>query len=663
MNHLIFIKKFFSTTIFIKVSKFIIAFIFTILFYSCFQQSATGNQDIITIPVNTKGSLTQGLLYLPENYKKSLVRYPLIINLNEEAQNGATVKDILSYGLPATIAKGIHPKIVSEGRIYEFVVFSPQVSKKLYRNNELGYILSYLIKKYTIDTAKIYVTGTGIYTSTITADSVFTKKIAAVVAVNPITLNFSQNKNAQNIIKQYPVPLLNIYSASDTKIISEAKFNASANAVNLAVKYKSIGVVNVKHAIEDIAFNPASTFGSFGINIYQWMLQHSKNSLDKPAETVTSNCKGKKIYIVKNSDNNVYIDGRSFSYNAGDTFVLKASQNPYAYFELAYFTRGTDSCPLVIINEGGRVKLTTGFSFTGCRHLKITGTGTGTADRYGFYISQDQGYGVGISAQGRSSNIEIEHLEIYNKNYGVWLKHEADCTDSLQFPNWILHDVSIHDNYIHHMLQEGMYLGSTDPNGIRTIECDGKPLSPKPMRLGNIHIYNNIIDSTWRGGIQLSGADSGYNEINNNTITNCGFEYNGEQGNGIIIGGYSHADINDNYVRTTFGAGIFSLGAGLVKIHDNMIDSSGFLGGKGKGSSNIMVDTRPTNFPSPGQPNPVLTKFYIWNNKLGANTDYNIRIYKTFNTYKSGNIIYNNNGNTSIAIGIKWTQNPTGLKK
>ena len=177
-----------------------------------------------------------------------------------------------------------------------------------------------------------------------------------------------------------------------------------------------------------------------------------------------------------------------------------------------------------------------------------------------------------------------------------------------------------------------MYLGSTDPNGMRTITCNGKTIAPKPMRLGNIHIYNNIIDSTFRGGIQLCDADSGYNEINNNTITNSGFEFNAQQGNGIVIGGYTHADIHDNYVRTTFGAGIFSLGAGLIRIYNNEVDSSGYLGGKGKGgngSSSIMVDTRPTNFPSPGQPNPVLTKFEIWNNSLGANTDYNIRVFKT----------------------------------
>ena len=208
-----------------------------------------------------------------------------------------------------------------------------------------------------------------------------------------------------------------------------------------------------------------------------------------------------------------------------------------------------------------------------------------------------------------------------------------------------------------------MYLGSTDPNGGRTIDCNGKSVAPKPMRLGNIHVYNNIIDSTWRGGIQLSDADSGYNEINNNTITNSGFEFNGEQGNGIIIGGYTHADIHDNYVRNTFGAGIFSLGAGIIKIYNNDVDSSGYLGGKGKGSSNIMVDTRPTNFPSPSQHNPVLTKFSIWNNNLGLNTDYSIRVFKTFDTFLPGNIICNNTGNIMVADGVDWSKDCNKLKR
>jgi poly(3-hydroxybutyrate) depolymerase len=654
------------TAAFIKKSILLIIVCLTVCAYSCFQQSLTGNQNVITVPVNAS-TVANALLYLPQNYQQSVKRFPLIIYLHGIGQAGTDIKSMLGDGLPKAIAKGLKPEAMRDGKIYQFIVFSPQAREWSYQEKELKFMLPYLIKKYRIDTSRIYVTGIsaggfGAYTCVATEDSSFAKKIAAVVAVSPVALDFSKDEQFKTGIKKYGTPVLDICGTADAMIANARRYDTLVNNSNSPAKYKLIEIKNGTHTVADTAYNINSTFGDFGMNIYQWMLQFSRNAdTNKSAQIAAEHCGGKRIYVTRSADGGVYINGNSFSYNAGDTIVLRASQNPFSYFALDFFNKGTTNCPVVIINEGGKVQLTTGFSFTGCKHIKITGSGS--ADKYGFKISQD-GLGVGISVQGRSSNIEIDHLEIYKKTYGVWVKHEADCADSLQFPNWVLHDISIHDNYIHNMHQEGMYLGSTDPNGLRTVECNGKTISPKPMRLGNIHVYNNIIDSTTRGGIQLCDADSGYNEINNNTVTNCGFEFNTSQGNGIVLGGYAHADIHDNYVRATYTAGIFSLGAGLIKIYSNEVDSSGYLGGKKvNGMSNIMIDTRPTNVPSPGQPNPVLAKFIIQNNSLGINTDFNIRVYKSVDTYKTGNIICNNNGNIKVEAGINWSKDCGDLQK
>ncbi len=381
-----------------------------------------------------------------------------------------------------------------------------------------------------------------------------------------------------------------------------------------------------------------------------------------------ASCHGKRIYPKKGGDNGIYLNGKSFSYSAGDTIVLTASQNPYSYVTLEYFTKGTSSCPLVIINEGGQVKLTNyngdaipgGFTFFSSQHIKVTGTGSN--NKYGFKITTPDNRGVGVDVYGRSAYFEIDHLDIYNKGSGMWIKHEADCADSLSFPNWVLHDFKLHDNYIHNCQQEGMYLGSTDPNGTRVITCNGKSAYPKPMRLGNFHIYNNIFDSTGRGAIQLSDADSGESEINNNAITNIGYEWNIYQGNGIILGGYTHAYVHDNNIDHTYSTGIYSLGAGLVRIVNNTVDHSGMLNGKtANGMASIMIDTRNTTNPSPGQHNPVMLTFKVKSNSLGSNTDYGVRVYNTYLTYKIDNAICNNillSGKGSathyVATGIYW---------
>jgi len=128
--------------------------------------------------------------------------------------------------------------------------------------------------------------------------------------------------------------------------------------------------------------------------------------IDVPLDSV-SPCNGKRIYLNKGSgDNGIYLNGNSFSYGPGDTLVLRASQNPYSYVTLEYFTKSTDACPLVITNEGGQVLLTNyngdaipgGFTFLGSKHIKLTGTGSG--DQYGFKVTTPNNRGVGVDVFG-----------------------------------------------------------------------------------------------------------------------------------------------------------------------------------------------------------------------------------------------------------------------
>ncbi|HEY2726807.1 MAG TPA: right-handed parallel beta-helix repeat-containing protein, partial [Parafilimonas sp.] len=382
--------------------------------------------------------------------------------------------------------------------------------------------------------------------------------------------------------------------------------------------------------------------------------------------------KGKRIYLTKAADNTIGVNGfAGFKYNAGDTIVLTAAQNPYSW---ASFT-GLDS--VTIINEGGQVVLNWfdngaipgGFLFQSCKHIHLTGTGEPGVN-YGFLITTPANRGVGVSVYDRSAWFEIDHCKMYNKASALWIKEEVECADSLSFPNWVLHDFRIHDNYIHNCSLEAMYLGSTDPNNYSgtdssqhpVVYCNGKTCSHKPMRLGNFKIYNNIIDSTGRGAIQLSDADSGRNEIYNNTITNIGYEFNGYQGNGIILGGYTRANVHDNTIDYTYSTGIFSLGSGMVRIIRNTVNHSGTLAGRTEsGVPSIMIDTRNTTIPSPGQANPVTLTFKVKGNKLGANTDYNVRVYNTYFTFETDNAICNNTSIAGdrpathyVATGIYW---------
>jgi len=337
----------------------------------------------------------------------------------------------------------------------------------------------------------------------------------------------------------------------------------------------------------------------------------------------------------------------------GDTLVLKASDNPFTYFSIRDIY-GTEDCPVTVINEGGQVKLSNGMAFGNCRFINVTGTGD-SQENYGFKIEDSASNGVGIDIHERSAYIEVQHFFIYRKTYGLWVKQEGSCIDSLQYPNWIINNIYIHDNRIVKMNQEGMYLGSTDPNGARQVSCEGKMITPKPLRLGNIKVYNNIVDSTNRSGIQLSCGSFMLNEIFNNTVTNCGFELSTVQGNGISIGGGTSADVYNNHIDHTYALGILCLGSGKILIKDNNINNSGELNGeRANGMAGIMIDTRPTN---PAEN----TNFFIINNEIGKNTDCAVRIYKTVDSYAKSNVIYNS-GTLKVEEGIDWISNYSAKK-
>jgi len=361
----------------------------------------------------------------------------------------------------------------------------------------------------------------------------------------------------------------------------------------------------------------------------------------------------KKIYPVKGADNSIYIYGPTYNYAPGDTFVLRASGGPYSFMEFVN-VYGTPSAPIVVINEGGQVNIGQ-FRIRHVRYMKVRGIGS-PSHNYGFYMTSPHFYQPAFDITGRSSNVEVNNVDINIMGYGFFIKQEAACEDSLQAPNWVIENISVHDTRMTNLNQEGFYAGSTAPNGERPVVCNGVTIYPIPPRLGNIKIYNNIIDRTGRGGIQLSNAPFGNNEIYNNTISNCGTELNDWQGNGIVLGAYTSAYVHDNTINNTLTSGIFSLGAGLVRIENNTVDNSGTLNGKTvEYSSSIYVDTRQT---SPVMP----LQFIIKNNKLGKHTGgYHIRIYKGLFPYAPNNILCDNTTFTggaalaSVENGIPYT--------
>jgi hypothetical protein len=301
--------------------------------------------------------------------------------------------------------------------------------------------------------------------------------------------------------------------------------------------------------------------------------------------------KGRRINLLPGNNGGLSIQFPGvLNYHPGDTLVL-SSAKPWTYLYIDNY-KGSPRAPMVIINDRrGIVK------FIGPREIEITNssyikfTGTGSRDRFGFLLEGDPVYrlsaGKGIEVHMRSKNIEINHVSVHNKGFGFVCRTDNFCADSLTYPNWVLDSISIHDCRIVGIWYEGMYIGNTSPDNAkdcydpRPIVCNGDTVYPMPMRNGTTKVYNNYVDSTGRGGIQLASASKGMSEIYNNTVKHSGMNGDTDQGTGISVGAYAHVYIHNNIVINTFTWGIASLGGSgtgfPLRIENNRIDSSGYL--------------------------------------------------------------------------------------
>jgi len=277
----------------------------------------------------------------------------------------------------------------------------------------------------------------------------------------------------------------------------------------------------------------------------------------------------------------------------GDTLALR-SQFHWSFIDL-FGVEGVKGCPVVITSDSGVVRIDRGIRLLDARYVKVTGRSK--TEKLSSYptgkekflldvkgvdaINGKKGFGYGgiaVEILGRSAHIEVDMVRAERKGYGITAKQDPACNPAYNYPNFIMDDIEIHHCYFEQVNQDVLYLGNTDPLGTRPLNCPTGTASTKPMRLSNFNVHHNRILLAGRTGIQLGGAETGRNQIHHNYISDCGYEFNQQQGTGISIGGMSrNTEVYDNIIRRTFLYGIFDLGTDSCYIYNNLVDSSGYL--------------------------------------------------------------------------------------
>ena len=271
-----------------------------------------------------------------------------------------------------------------------------------------------------------------------------------------------------------------------------------------------------------------------------------------------------------------FVDALASPFNMvkpGDTILFEPGSRDYILIRNFYGEQGK---PIVFMNKSGTVNIHTdhyfGISIQNCRFVRLTGSGSEN-EFYGFKITRVLN-GAGIGVNDLSSDFEIDHVSIENASIGgIYAKTDPDCSFTSNRGNFTQYNTLIHDNYIAHVGDEGMYVGSTKYFG-QNVNCNGEDTLLLPSLLDGVRIYNNIIKYTGWDGIQVSSASTDC-QIYDNLIMYDSQDQSFGQMSGIMLGGGSKCDCYNNVISEGKGGGIESHGLGGYRIFNNIIVDAG----------------------------------------------------------------------------------------
>ena len=273
------------------------------------------------------------------------------------------------------------------------------------------------------------------------------------------------------------------------------------------------------------------------------------------------------------------IDGANNSIQPGKVICLTAGTRQQ--LKIRNLT-GTAANPIIIKNCGGKVNISASYGYgmwiENSKFFQITGTGS--SDQYGITVNtQNKTGSVGIKIWLKSTNVELDHVEVYNTGFAaIEAKSDPKCDLSTNRGVFTMYDLRFHDNYVHESGSEGFYIGFSFPSGYsKTSGCTGTILYPHDIV--GCKIYNNKVLNAKADGIQVSCVTSGF-EMYNNEIINYGVApFAAYQNSGIMIGGLTGGVIYNNLVKNGPGNGInISGGSGSNLVYNNVVVDAGDMG-------------------------------------------------------------------------------------
>jgi len=265
--------------------------------------------------------------------------------------------------------------------------------------------------------------------------------------------------------------------------------------------------------------------------------------------------------------------GSDLGVEPGDRVCISGGERPYLRIQ---GFMGTAEAPVTVINCDGVVRIDNpdrAYALViedASEHVRVTGSGDPSAE-YGFRISApatDPYPGIGVWILGRATNIEVDHMEVFDTGFaGVMAKTDPSCDDRPFWGAFVQYDTHLHHLWVHDTGGEGFYIGSTQGNGYNRT-CDGSEVNIPHHDLAGVDVHDVLIEDTGWDGIQIGYAtDCAFHD---SIIRRVGLERVEYQQQGLQLGS-SICEVRRNDLRDGHAMGIIVLDVGSTIIADNVI--------------------------------------------------------------------------------------------
>ncbi len=218
------------------------------------------------------------LLHVPQGSPKE--KYPLIVCFHGKSIAGHDISKLYREGIPRQIKEGRRIEAVNkaDGKLYKFMVLAPLAESWGINPPQLEFILNDILKKYPVDSSRIYLTG---YSAggwctlmSMTDSKHLTSRIAATVPMSPAPM-YPENYGRFKLVTDAGVHAWYFAGTAEPQFLEN-----SLRCIDSTNHYQKGLVKLTKHGKAHTGwhefYDPAYRDSTDNLSIYEWMLQYKR---------------------------------------------------------------------------------------------------------------------------------------------------------------------------------------------------------------------------------------------------------------------------------------------------------------------------------------------------------------------------------------------------